>query len=78
MDSSDRFRYIGHGKFIADCFLDQELFKKLTDLVRTDLDQIMLEEQQLSVVSDDGNTQMLMGNITDSDGKSGNKLLMGT
>ena len=44
MDSSDRFRYIGHGKFIADCFLDQELFKKLTDLVRTDLDQIMLEE----------------------------------
>lgn len=44
MDSSDRFRYIGHGKFIGDCLLDYELFKKLTDLVRTDLDQIMLEE----------------------------------
>ena len=44
MEAGDRFRYIGHGKFIADCFQDNQLFIKLTDLVRTDLDQIMLEE----------------------------------
>ena len=27
MDAGDRFRYIGHGKFIADCFQERDLFK---------------------------------------------------
>ena len=27
MNAGDRFRYIGHGKFIADCFQERHLFK---------------------------------------------------
>ena len=37
-DAGDRFRYIGHGKFIADCFLDRLLFLQLTDMIRADLE----------------------------------------
>ena len=44
LDAGDRFRYIGHGKFIADCILDKELFTKLIDLLKTDLEEIMREE----------------------------------
>lgn len=45
MDMGERFRYIGHGKFIADCFEDKALFAKLSDLLRTDLEEIIQEEQ---------------------------------
>jgi len=45
LNSSDRFRYIGHGKFIAECFQDRRCFKKLIDLLRVDLTQVLLEEQ---------------------------------
>ena len=31
------------------------------ELIRTDLDQVLIEEQRLSMVSDDGGTQMLIG-----------------
>ena len=44
MDAGNRFRYIGHGKFIADCFEDQDLYKSLMDLVRADLESIIQEE----------------------------------
>ena len=43
-DAGDRFRYIGHGKFIADCFLDRGLFLRLTDMIRADLEWVLLEE----------------------------------
>jgi len=44
MSGGDRFRYIGHGRFIADCFLDEELFTKLIDLLRIDQEQMIREE----------------------------------
>ena len=31
------------------------------ELIRTDLDQVLIEEQRLSMVSDDGGTQILIG-----------------
>ena len=52
MDSGDRFRYIGHGKFIADCFADENRFLHFTELLRTDLEQVMKDEQLISVRSD--------------------------
>jgi len=36
LDAGARFRYIGHGKFIEECFRDKDLFRKLSDLLRTD------------------------------------------
>ena len=44
MSGGDRFRYIGHGRFIQDCFLDEELFTKLINLLRIDQENMIREE----------------------------------
>ena len=44
LDSGDRFRYIAHGRFIADCILDKDRFNQLAELIRIDLEQVLLDE----------------------------------
>ena len=44
LDAGDRFRYIAHGRFIADCILDQERFNQLAEFLRFDLEQVLIEE----------------------------------
>lgn len=44
MDPMECFRYIGHGRFIAECFQDKRLFRKFIDLIRNDLEQVLIEE----------------------------------
>ena len=44
MDGGDRFRYIGHGRFISNCFKDEKLFKKLVNLLRIDQEQMIMDE----------------------------------
>ena len=51
MNGGDRFRYIGHGRFIADCFQDKELFTQLMNLLRSDQENIIREEQRMSIRS---------------------------
>ena len=45
MTPGERFKYIAHGKFVEDCFQEEGLFLKLFDLIRTDLEQVLLLEQ---------------------------------
>ena len=49
MNGGDRFRYIGHGRFIADCFLDKDLFLELMKLLKHDQENIIREEQRMSI-----------------------------
>ena len=51
MQAGPRFKYIAHGKFVEDCILEKPIFLKLVDLIRADLEQVLLAEQQLSVDS---------------------------
>ena len=45
MDCGDRFRYLGHGKFIADCFQDQDRFQRLVELLRADQELDHIHEE---------------------------------
>ena len=63
MNCGDRFRYIGHGKFITDCFMDPNSFRRLRDMLRDDLKNVMEDENRLSMVvggDDNSNNNPIM------------------
>ena len=70
MDSADRFRYIGHGRFISDCFQDRHSFRKLRDYLRDDLKHVMEEETRMSIASQGGQTNNLLLVSKDDDAVS--------